>query len=78
MNDAPSGVMIGYINEDATTVADGGSAVAGTASGSNSGDVLANDTDPDASPTNFNGHILIQGVPMQMAVRIVLQVIVLV
>ena len=53
VNDAPSGVNdTGYINEDATlTVADGGSAVAGTASGSNSGDVLANDTDPDASPT---------------------------
>ncbi|MDC0967998.1 VCBS domain-containing protein [Alphaproteobacteria bacterium] len=53
VNDAPSGVNdTGYINEDATlTVADGGSAIAGTASGSNSGDVLANDTDPDASPT---------------------------
>ena len=53
VNDAPSGVNdTGYINEDETlTVADGGSAVAGTASESNSGDVLANDTDPDASPT---------------------------
>ena len=49
VNDNPSVTNdTGYINQDETlTVSNGGAAVAGTSSGSNSGDVLLNETDVD-------------------------------
>ena len=51
INDNPSTTNdTGYINQDETlTVSNGGSSVSGTSSGSNSGDVLLNDTDVDAN-----------------------------
>ncbi|MDA9694763.1 Ig-like domain-containing protein, partial [Candidatus Pelagibacter sp.] len=51
VNDAPVGVAdTGYIKEGGTlTVTDGGSAVSGTSTGSNTGDITDNDTDADAS-----------------------------
>ena len=51
INDNPSATNdTGYINQDETlTVSNGGSSVSGTSSGSNSGDVLLNDTDVDAN-----------------------------
>ena len=53
VNDAPSATNdTGYIHEGGTlTVSNGGSAVSGTSTGSNSGDVLLNDTDVDADDT---------------------------
>ena len=53
VNDSPVGVNdTGYIKEGGTlTVADGGSAVSGTSTGSNTGDITGNDTDADASST---------------------------
>ena len=50
MNDNPSATNdTGYINQDETlTVANGASAVSGTSSGSNTGDVLLNETDVDS------------------------------
>ena len=50
VNDNPSATNdTGYINRDETlTVANGAAAVSGTSSGSNSGDVLLNETDVDA------------------------------
>ena len=51
MNDNPSATNdTGYIHRDGTlTVANGASAVSGTSTGSNSGDVLLNETDVDAN-----------------------------
>ena len=51
VNDAPSAANdTGYIAEGSTlTVADGGAAVSGTSTGSNSGDLLENDTDLDVT-----------------------------
>ena len=50
VNDNPSATNdTGYINQDETlTVANGASAVSGTSSGSNTGDVLLNETDVDS------------------------------
>ena len=51
VNDAPSAANdTGYIAEGSTlTVANGGAAVSGTSTGSNSGDLLENDTDLDVT-----------------------------
>ena len=51
VNDAPSAANdTGYIAEGSTlTVANGGAAVSGTSTGSNSGDLLENDTDIDVT-----------------------------
>ena len=51
VNDAPSAANdTGYIAEGSTlTVANGGAAVSGTSTGSNSGDLLENDTDVDVT-----------------------------
>ena len=51
VNDNPSATNdTGYINRDETlTVANGASAVSGTSTGSNSGDVLLNETDVDSN-----------------------------
>ena len=53
VNDAPSAVNdTGHIKEGGTlTVANSGSAVSGTSTGSNTGDITDNDTDADASST---------------------------